>query len=249
MPAARNARRARLGGRKAVGGGGKAAARRRPSRRLAVGHSRRRKGSAAAQASSAAAPDLAWSARRRGRTGSAAAGETLLRLWLWPAPYRPGRTSAAAGRWRAGGLGLRSAAVRSKSCRWRPRGAVRPCRSVYFQCGSDIDTKSGNKPLTGCRRGAALRRRRVPRDPAAGLHQAGDAKPGRLASPRGRTRSGPAPRRCLSRMPGVRTSWPASCTTISALPGQAFASSLAVSIGEPRSKRPWISTPGMPASL
>lgn len=42
---------------------------------------------------------------------------------------------------------------------------------------------------------------------------------------------------------------PESSTTTSRASGQAWASSHAVTSGPPRSKRPWMSTPGMPASL
>ena len=42
--------------------------------------------------------------------------------------------------------------------------------------------------------------------------------------------------------------WPESSTTTSSDPGHAWASSQAVPTGEPRSWRPWRSTPGIPAS-
>ena len=51
-----------------------------------------------------------------------------------------------------------------------------------------------------------------------------------------------------SAMPVSRPSCPASSSTTSSLPGQARCSSQAVASGLPRSSRPWISTPGMPAS-
>ncbi|MEJ0043625.1 MAG: EscU/YscU/HrcU family type III secretion system export apparatus switch protein [Rhizomicrobium sp.] len=120
------------------------------------------------------------------------------------------------------------------------------------------DPRSGERAQRSDRgepaaRPRAARHRRGRRGRAAGALQGRGAGDRLCLSPHRQDQGAAVAKRSsaatmLSRMPGVRISWPASCTMRSSLPGQARDNSQAVSIGEPRSRRPWISTPGMPAS-